>query len=218
MTVDDLTLATPGADVRLTLLRHAETPSNVGHVLDTVPPGPGLTDKGRQQARELAERFATEKVHAVHASRALRTQETARPLADRHDLDVAVIDGVHEIFVGDLEGTSDLPSKHVFDRIYARWLAGELDVPMPGGETAMAALSRFVSAAHQTLDGVPSGMVIMVSHGALLRLAGTHLSSNLPGGEATVRHLHNTGAIVLEPAPATATGWRCVQWDGLDLG
>lgn len=218
MTGADLTLAAPAGEVRLTLVRHAETSSNVRRVLDTVPPGPGLTDRGRRQARELADRFATAKVHAVHASRALRAQETAGPLAERHNLDVAIIDGIHEIFVGSLEGADDLASRRIFERTYARWLAGELDVPMPEGETARAALTRFLSAAHHTLDGVPAGMVVMISHGALVRLAGVHLSSNLGEGEATLRHLRNTGVIMLEPAPGTVTGWRCVQWDGLDLG
>ena len=218
MTADDLTLAVPGAEVRLMLVRHAETPSNVRRILDTVLPGPGLTDLGRQQALRLADRFATAKVHAVHASRALRAQETARPLADRHDLEVTVTDGVHEIFVGSLEGAGDLASRRVFDRTYARWLAGDLDVPMPRGETGRAALTRFLSAAHQTLDAVPAGMVVMVSHGALLRLAAAHLSSNVTGNHDTVRHLPNTGVIVLEPAPATVTGWRCAHWDGLDPG
>lgn len=216
MTAGELALAVPSAAMRLILVRHAQTQSNVDHVLDTVPPGPGLTDKGEQQALLLADRLATEKVQAVHASRALRTQETARPLADRHDLEVTVADGVHEIFVGSLEGMSDSASLRIFDGIYARWLAGNLDEPMPAGETARAALTRFLPAVHEAIDGVSVGAVVMVSHGALLRLAAAHLSCNVTGN--TIRHLPNTGVIVLEPAPATTTGWRCVQWDGLDLG
>jgi broad specificity phosphatase PhoE len=215
---DDLTLAVPAADLRLVLVRHAETPSNVRRILDTVPPGPGLTDKGGQQAILLADRLATEKVHSVHASRALRAQETAHPVAARHGLEVTVADGAHEISVGSLEGSSDKASLKIFEAVYAKWLAGDLDEPMPQGETGRQALARFLPAVHQAMDGASAGAVVMVSHGALLRLAAAYLASNLTGSRHTVRHLPNTGVIVLEPAPATDTGWLCVGWDGLDLG
>jgi release factor glutamine methyltransferase len=36
--------------VRLLLIRHGQTPSNVLGLLDTAPPGPGLTDLGVEQA------------------------------------------------------------------------------------------------------------------------------------------------------------------------
>lgn len=217
MTAGDLTLAVPTADLRLVLVRHAQTPSNVRHALDTALPGPGLTDKGRHQAVLLADRLATEKIHSVHASRALRAQETARPLAARHDLAVTVADGAHEISVGSLEGATDIASRRVFEGVYAKWLAGNLDEPMPQGETGRQALARFLPAVHQALDGACAGAVVVVSHGALLRLAAAHLACNITDSRDTVRHLPNTGVIVLEPAPATGTGWRCAGWDGLDL-
>lgn len=33
--------------MRLLLIRHGETPTNVGYLLDTAVPGPGLTEIGR---------------------------------------------------------------------------------------------------------------------------------------------------------------------------
>lgn len=35
--------------MRLILIRHGQTPSNVEHFLDTAVPGPGLTELGSQQ-------------------------------------------------------------------------------------------------------------------------------------------------------------------------
>lgn len=218
MTAGDLSLAVPTADLRLVLVRHAETAANVRHVLDTLPPGPGLTDRGRQQAVQLADRLATEKVESVHASGTLRARETARPLAARHGLEVTVDDGAHEIFVGSLEGNSDPVSRSIFEVIYAKWLAGDLDEPMPRGESGRQALARFLPAVHQALDTASAGAIVMVGHGALLRLTAAHLSCNVTEKQGMGRHLRNTGVIVLEPAPATDTGWRCVGWDGLDLG
>ncbi|GAA2820408.1 histidine phosphatase family protein [Saccharopolyspora taberi] len=199
---------------RLVLARHGQTPSNVRHALDTLPPGPGLTELGRAQARELAERLDEEKIRSIHASRAVRAQQTAGPLAARHGLEVAVVDGTHEIFVGDLEGTTDDESRRLFDEVYAAWHEGRLDVPMPGGETGQQAIDRFLATTHQVLDGNTGGTVVLVSHGAMLRLVAGHLAVNIDGATANSTLLPNAGIIVLDGTPE---GWHCTQWDGLDL-
>ncbi|MFB9566649.1 histidine phosphatase family protein [Saccharopolyspora hordei] len=204
------------AGLRLVLVRHGQTPANVAHVLDTVPPGPGLTELGRQQADELAVRLAEEKVVSVHASRALRAQQTAQPLAQRHGLPVEVVEGTHEVFVGDLERRGDLDALRTFDEVYALWHLGELDVPMPGGETGRQALTRFVAGARSAVDGAGDGAVVLVSHGAMLRLAVSALASNVDGATANSVLLPNTGVIVLESDPEAPTGWTCTSWDGLD--
>ncbi|GAA4841037.1 histidine phosphatase family protein [Saccharopolyspora rosea] len=210
-------LSAPGIPIRLILARHGQTPANVDHVLDTLPPGPGLTDLGRRQAAELADRLAGEKVVSVHASRALRAQQTAAPLARRHGLSVEVADGTHEIYVGELEKRGDPDALRTFDEVYAEWHAGRLDRPMPGGETGRQAVDRFVGSARRVLDdGLTSGAVVLVSHGAMLRLVAARLAANITADEAERVHLPNTGLIVLEPDPDAATGWRCSQWDGLD--
>ncbi|GAA0508850.1 phosphoglycerate mutase [Saccharopolyspora subtropica] len=199
--------------LRLVLVRHGQTPANVRGVLDTVPPGPGLTELGRQQAQRLAQRLAGEKVVSVHASRALRAQQTAQPLAERHELPVTVVDGTHEVFVGELEGRSDAEALRVFDEIYASWHAGRLDVPMPGGETGYEAVSRFVAGVRTAIDGAGDGAVVLVSHGAMLRLAANILATDVTGALANATHLPNTGLIVLEADPDVPTGWTCVAWD-----
>jgi probable phosphoglycerate mutase len=204
------------AGMRLILARHGQTPANVKHVLDTLPPGPGLTELGEQQARRLAERLAGEEIVSVHASRALRAQQTAQPLAQRNRLPVEVVEGTHEIYVGDLEGRSDPEALRIFDDVYDGWHAGRLDVPMPGGETGREALTRFVAGARSVIDGSGAGAVALISHGAMLRLAARNLAANMNGDHANSRYLPNTGVIVLEADPNARTGWRYLSWDGLD--
>lgn len=203
--------------VRLVLARHGQTPANVAKLLDTLPPGPGLTDLGAQQAEELAERLAAreDKIVAVRASAARRAQETAAPAARRLGLPLQVAEGTHEVFVGELEGLGG-PALAVFDDVYARWHGGELDVPMPGGgESGRDAISRFLGGARSALDGVAEGSVVMVSHGAMLRLVAGVLVEEITGAEADSLHLPNTGLIVIESDPEARTGWRCLTWDGL---
>ncbi|MFC7342437.1 histidine phosphatase family protein [Saccharopolyspora griseoalba] len=205
---------TAPAGVRLILARHGQTPANVAKILDTLPPGPGLTELGETQAEALAERLADEKVVAVHASRALRAQRTAAPLAAHHGVEVQIAEGTHEIYVGELEALGTPEALGTFEQIYQRWQHGELDLPMPGGETARQAVARFLEGARGAIRDVDAGSVVMVSHGAMLRLVAGALVE-IDHDAASAHHLPNTGLIVLESTPETPTGWTCLSWDGI---
>ena len=54
--------------MRLLLIRHGRTASNVTRLLDTAPPGAPLDDVGLDQARALADTLADEPIEAVYAS------------------------------------------------------------------------------------------------------------------------------------------------------
>jgi broad specificity phosphatase PhoE len=202
--------------LRLVLARHAETDSNVRLALDSRPPGPPLTELGQRQAIELADTLSVQPVVGVYASTALRAQQTAQPVADRHGLAVDIVPGLHEIFMGDLEGTTDETSLRAFMTVAQAWTAGELDRPMPGGESAQDAVDRCVAA----IDGLRArhshGVLVVISHGALLRFGAPCLAPNLLGVD-TLPLLPNTGQIVLDEDATTSTGWLCVSWTGVRL-
>jgi probable phosphoglycerate mutase len=192
--------------LRLVLARHGQTDSNVRRALDTRPPGAPLNALGRAQARALAARLAGEPVSAVYASVATRAQQTAAPVAAVHGLDVEVVEGVHEIFCGDLEGRSDAAARDQFELVYAAWWTGELDARIPGGESARDLRKRFLPVLDRILDGA-SGDVVLVSHGAAIRLA----AAALLGDTVETQYVPNTGLVVLRPDGA---GWVLEQWDG----
>lgn len=210
-----LLTAAPGT--QLVLARHGQTSANLRHALDTLPPGPELTEHGVRQAEELAGRLSGVRIASLRASRALRAQQTAAPIAMRSGLAVQVTDGVQEVYVGELEGRADPEAAQIFDRVYGDWHAGELDEPMPGGETGNEACTRFLNAAQECLSGADGGSVVLVSHGAMLRLVAGRLAAGITGAQANSVPLPNTGVIVLRADPAVPTGWRCSQWDALPL-
>ena len=74
--------------MRLMLIRHGQTPSNVLGLLDTNPPGPGLTDLGIRQAAALPATLAGCRIDAIYASNQPRAQLTAQPLAAARGLPV----------------------------------------------------------------------------------------------------------------------------------
>ena len=206
----------PGG-LRLVLARHAQTASNLRMALDSSPPGPPLTDEGHGQATALARALAGEPVVAVYASTALRAQQTAAPIAATHGLPVEVVTGMHEAFVGDLEGRSDHESLRRFFAVFSTWLAGDVDVPMPGGETARQVMARCERAIGELRLRHSSGVVVLVSHSALIRLVTPTLVSNDIPTRTRRRALPNTGRVVLAHDPESPTGWRCVEWTGAHL-
>nr|EJI98479.1 lpqD [Rhodococcus sp. JVH1] len=57
------------APITLTLMRHAESAGNASGLIDTSIPGPGITDKGRQEAQAAAYRFAGQDFDGVSRPR-----------------------------------------------------------------------------------------------------------------------------------------------------
>lgn len=202
--------------LRLVIARHGQTDANVNLVLDSLPPGPPLNDSGRRQAEGLADELALEPVVGVYASTAVRAQQTAAPIAARHGLDVDVLPGIHEIFLGDLEGTAGDEPIARFVTVLRAWQAGDLDRPMPGGESATEAITRFTAAIADVRRRHTHGVIVAVTHGAVVEVAVPRLAPNLLAFDARPL-VPNVGRIVLDQDDTTPTGWRCAIWPGLVL-
>lgn len=190
---------------RLILARHGQTDSNIAKVLDSVPPGPPLNPLGQAQAAALGRRLADEPVAVVHASMAVRAQQTAAPVAAAHELAVDAVDGVHEVFCGDLEGRADDEARERFDDVYAAWWKGDLDAHLPGGESALDLRARFLPVIER-ITAEAGGTVVLVSHGAAIRVA----AGALLGDAVETLYVPNTGLVILT---STDGGWTLEHWD-----
>ncbi|MDO5678599.1 MAG: histidine phosphatase family protein, partial [Propionibacteriaceae bacterium] len=93
--------------MRLILIRHGETQSNVDRALDTAHPGAPLNETGLAQAEALVEALAHEEIDVLYASTLLRAQQTAAPLANARGLKPIVVDGIQEIAAGVEEMRTD---------------------------------------------------------------------------------------------------------------
>jgi len=190
---------------RLILARHGQTAANVTKELDSRPPGRPLNELGLSQAAALGQRLAGERLSVVHASTATRAQQTATPVAAAHGFDVQIVEGVHEVYCGDLEGRSDEDARAQFDRCYHAWWNGDLDAHLPGGESALDLRARYVPVVEAITDGA-SDTVVLVSHGAAIRLA----AAALLGDTAETKYVPNTGLVILQ---RTTSGWALEHWD-----
>jgi broad specificity phosphatase PhoE len=202
--------------LRLVLVRHGQTTANAEGILDTRPPGQPLTEEGHRQAGELAQRLAGEPAVAVYASQALRAQQTARPVAIRHGLAAPeILAGVHEVFIGDLEGRRTPEAHRVLHELYHAWHSGDLEAARPGGESGKQVLDRYLADVAAIRSAHRHGTAVLVSHGAAIRLAVVALAANIDGAFAEPRYLANAATVLLE---ADEAGWRCLRWDDIDLG
>lgn len=200
--------------LRLVLVRHGETTANALGILDTRLPGHPLTERGHQQAADLARRLAGEPVVGVYASRALRARQTAQPIAARHQMAAQVLDGVHEVFIGDLEGCQAPEDHRTLHEMYHAWHRGDLEVARPGGESGKQVLERYLADVAAIRCAHRGGTAILVSHGAATRLAVVALAANVEGSFAAPRLLPNAATVLLE---AGGAGWRCLRWDDIEL-
>lgn len=196
----------------LILARHGQTAANIMHRLDSRPPGAPLTELGQQQAQTLAGALSAATLSAVVSSVATRARQTAEPVASAAAVRLQMRDGLQETDAGALENRSDHEAHTEFVRVYGEWHAGNLDERVPDGESGREVLDRFVPVVRQLrADYLEEGRgtVLLVSHGAAIRLVAAQLAG-VDGAFAATYALPNTATIVLRP---TRDGWECVEWD-----
>lgn len=222
--------------MKLILMRHGQTPSNVAGVLDTAPPGPGLTELGQRQAKAVPPALAAEPIASIFASNQTRAQQTAAPLANTRGIDVAILPGLREIAAGELEMAGDADSVHRYIGTLITWLQGDLSTRIPGGPNGFEFLQRYDEAVNTIVENVltsagPDGSAVVVSHGAAIRAWATSRAANsadmavthapMPSPQSAPpaahgRHLDNTGTVTLNRDPSGL--WTILDWRSQAIG
>lgn len=194
--------------MRLILIRHGQTPSNVHRQLDTAVPGAPLTDLGHQQASALVEALADHQIERIAVSRLIRTQLTAQPLAQARGLTPLITEGFEEITAGSLEMNSDEQSVAIYVETFLAWAAGDLDPAIPGGEDGHTFIQRFDAAIKVAAADVDH--LAVVTHGAAIRAWAGNRGQNVDAEDAAERGVSNTGRVILEGDPVN--GWKVLDW------
>ncbi|MBD8079941.1 histidine phosphatase family protein [Cellulosimicrobium arenosum] len=194
--------------MRLLLVRHGQTPSNVQGLLDTALPGPGLTALGARQAAAIPDVLEDRAIDGIAVSTLVRTHQTASPLAELRGLEPVELDGFREVDGGDWEGTDDHDTHMRYLETVFSWAGGDLSRRVPGGPDGRDFLGRFDDAVAQVVD---SGWetAVVVSHGAAIRSWACARAAGVD--VATMAHspLANTGLVEVEGGPTS--GWTLRQ-------
>ena len=201
--------APSAGSLRVRLVRHGETSSNVAGLLDTASPGADLTARGREQATELVARLGTEPADVLLVSPLARARQTAAPFAAARALTPTVDDRLREISAGDLEMRGDADAMRTYLGAVLAWVTGDLDARVPGGESGREAFGRFDAA---LADAVDAGArdVVVVSHGAMIR-SWCAARAGVPFAVFAAHPVPNTGIVALTGSHGA---WRATSWVG----
>jgi probable phosphoglycerate mutase len=154
----------------LLVIRHGETAWNAEHRIQGHLDIP-LSATGVQQAGRLAERLATERVHAVYSSELTRAWLTAEPLAERLGLEVIPEPRLRERCFGIFEGLTldEIAAQH--PAAFQSWRARDPAWAMEGGETGQQLIDRVLDAMHDIAGRHRGETVALVTHGGVLDVA-----------------------------------------------
>jgi probable phosphoglycerate mutase len=172
----------------LFLIRHGIT-DMTGKRLYGWTPGVHLSDRGREQADEVARRFAPLRLSAIYSSPLERCRETAAPLASQTGLRVQIRRELGEVDYGDWTNRS--LSQLARTKLWRSVQQAPSQVTFPGGESFLQVQERSVRALGEIADDHPRGHIAVFSHGDPIRLLVSHLAG---------AHLDGFQRIVVDPA------------------
>jgi len=160
-----------GSSTRLALVRHGET---VWHADNRYAGGRSdidLTDLGREQAEDLRRWAVGQSFAAVVVSPVRRAVETASPTAAALELELEVVDDLHEVDFGIAEGHTIAELSAMDADMVQRFRSDPVRHPFPGAEPPEDAAVRAAAALREVARRHAGEDVLVVAHNTLLRLA-----------------------------------------------
>jgi len=153
---------------RLFLIRHGETLANVEMVYQGQGDSP-LSSLGLAEAKELAVALKPENFAGIYCSTLLRSRETARLIAEPHELPIDPLPELIERYYGVFEGLKFSEIRDGYPEIYDAWLHHPDRAVIPKAETLEELQARGVAAIEKILSEHKGKTVCVVGHGGLNR-------------------------------------------------
>lgn len=155
------------------LVRHASF-DGLGEKLAGRAEGFPLNSKGKQEAADLARRFASLRISAVHSSPCTRAQETAHPVADHAGLRVQIDAELDEINYGEWTGKSfrDLHGNLQWHHFNLFRSVSKI----PQGESMVEVAQRAIELLERQRRAYEGKSAVLVTHADWIRAALAHYS------------------------------------------
>ena len=151
--------------MKIFLIRHGETEENAMQIVQGHSYGK-LSEKGREQARKVAERLSKERIDVIFSSPLERADLTAQEIAKRHGLKVIYDDRLKERGFGSIEGIS---RDEYFEMMRTSGVPKHKFKP-EGGESYEDMQERVGSFYRMLLEKYHGKSVAVVAHGTLNRV------------------------------------------------
>lgn len=183
----------------LLLCRHGESLWNQqGRAQGQSPDAPGLTDRGREQARLLAERMRHAGVDVLVASDLRRAMETAVFVSQALDMQPVKDPCWREIHLGQWQGLTREQVAERWPEMRAAVDRGE-DPPRGGdGETYARLTARTLAATADLAQQYAGQTICVVTHGGNVRSAMLALPGAPDGVEVRSMPVFNTSVTVVQ--------------------
>jgi broad specificity phosphatase PhoE len=219
------------ADITIDFIRHGQSIDNAAGIIDTVPPGTGLTPEGVTQAMTIGDQLAQGGPYAnLFTSEELRAIETAGYISDAlHNMPIQPpMLGLDEINAGIYEGQ---PIYSLDGLLYlttpVAWVFGAELVPIPGSPDVNGVVfdQRYTDAVDAiyaqtpTAAGNPTDIAVSsegsITTWALMNVKNPDFSLLLTELLEKGQFLPNTGEVVIQGDPQA--GWTLVSYDGVPV-
>ena len=174
----------------LYLVRHGITQSNLeGRHLGQREED--LTEKGRQQARDLAELLENENFDVIYTSPLRRARDTASEIAVYHPGKGPLSDPrLNELHMGIFDGLLPDEARRQFEEEYAARERDKFGFRMPAGESYRMLVERVTPFVRDVTEEFPNGSVCIVGHQGLNRaLLGSLFWDNIEKPETKIPYL-----------------------------
>ncbi|MGD2251642.1 MAG: histidine phosphatase family protein [Anaerolineales bacterium] len=159
--------------VRLILIRHGETDSNLERRYTGYLDVP-LNARGKRQAKALADRLQPRPIDWIYSSDLIRARQTAEILGMATGTEVRLDRRLREIHLGEWEGSRFDDIRASQPETWKRRLENPLEVHPPGGEDMASFRKRVLEALDDILRLHADQLVAIVTHGLVLSVIKLH--------------------------------------------
>lgn len=162
------------------LVRHGTTYENKDRVfqgvLDTQ-----LTEDGLRQAEEMGEYFKDIPIDCAYTSPLSRARLTMKGALKYHpEITPEIIDGLHEIEGGELQGLDFDTCNRRFDNIMITFKENPSAFAPPGGESLPEVYRRFTKTILDIVRDNPGKTILVTSHGTAIQTWLNYARGNAP--------------------------------------
>jgi broad specificity phosphatase PhoE len=200
--------------MQIFFVRHGQSEANVIHEISNRGWVHPLTQLGRQQAADLAQRLQeTERKFArIYTSPLQRAVETAQILASHLEVPYEITGALREFDCGVAERGADAQSWAAWQWVWDEWhIHQHFESKIEGGESYLDLVARFRPFV-ESLYTCPDDL-ILIGHGGLFisMLPALLVNKNLREHMNGAWKFPNTGFVLAEPR---AEGLVCLEWCG----
>ncbi len=153
--------------MKLFLVRHGETEWNAAGRIQGHSES-DLTDRGRAEAAAAADALSIRRLAAVYTSPSSRALDTARAIADRHELAPITEPRLKEMNFGELEGLTWEEIGERYPEAQNAIRGSDPNYVIPGGENRVQLIERGMAAMNDIAERHRNETVCAVSHGGTI--------------------------------------------------